>query len=60
MIDKVILCRFALATGMRLGEICGLQVDDIDREALTVVIRDRKDPRAKLGNRQTAPLVATA
>lgn len=59
-IDMTLLCRFALATGMRLGEICGLQVEDIDRAAKTAVIRDRKDPRNKQGNHQTVPLLADA
>jgi integrase len=55
-----VLCRFALATGMRQGEICRLNVEDIDRTARTVVIRDRKDPRNKMGNDQTVPLLAEA
>lgn len=59
-IDMVTLCRFALATGMRLGEICGLQVEDVDRDRKTVLIRDRKDPRNKLGNHQTVPLLPDA
>ena len=59
-IDMTTLCRFALATGMRLGEICGLQVDDIDRAAKTVLIRDRKDPKNKIGNNQTVPLLPEA
>lgn len=59
-IDMPTLCRFALATGMRQGEICGLQVDDIDRTAKTVVIRDRKDPQHKKGNDQTVPLLPDA
>jgi len=59
-IDMALLCRFALATGMRLGEVCGLLVQDIDHEARTVVIRDRKDPRRKLGNNQTVPLLPDA
>lgn len=59
-IDMQTLCRFALATGMRLGEICGLQIEDVDREARTVVIRDRKDPRNKDGNHQTVPLLPAA
>lgn len=59
-IDMPLLCRFALASGMRLGEICGLQVDDVDRPARTVLIRDRKDPRNKLGNDQTVPLLPDA
>jgi integrase len=59
-IDMVTLCRFALASGMRQDEICQLQVDDVDRAARTVVIRDRKDPRNKAGNDQTVPLLPDA
>lgn len=59
-IDMARICRFALATGMRLGEICTLQVEDINREARTVVIRDRKDPQRKDGNDQTVPLLPAA
>jgi integrase len=54
------LCRFALASAMRLGEICGLMVEDVNREAHEVVIRDRKDPRNKIGNDQTVPLLDDA
>lgn len=59
-IDMPMLIRFALATGMRQGEICRLQVEDINRERRTVVIRDRKDPRQKAGNDQTVPLLPDA
>lgn len=59
-IDMATLCRFALATGMRQGEICGLQVEDVDRDRRTVVIRDRKDPRNKAGNDQVVPLLPDA
>jgi integrase len=59
-IDMPTICRFALASGMRLGEICGLQVEDVDRERRTVVIHDRKDPKRKLGNHQTVPLLPDA
>lgn len=59
-IDMPLLCRFALASGMRQDEICQLQVDDVDRRAKTVVIRDRKDPRNKAGNDQTVPLLPDA
>lgn len=59
-IDMPLLCRFALASGMRQGEICGLQVEDIDRFRKTAVIRDRKDPRNKAGNHQTVPLLPDA
>jgi integrase len=54
------LCRFALATGMRLGEICALRVEDVDLKRKTVLIRDRKDPRNKIGNNQTVPLLPEA
>lgn len=59
-IDMETLCRMALATGMRLGELCALQVEDVDRDARTVLIRDRKDPRNKAGNNQTVPLLPNA
>jgi integrase len=59
-IPMVTLCRFALATAMRQDEICRLQIEDIDHIARTVVIRDRKDPRHKIGNDQTVPLLASA
>jgi len=59
-VPMVTLCRFALATGMRQAEICRLEIDDIDRAAKTVIIRDRKDPKNKQGNDQTVPLLAAA
>lgn len=59
-IPMEILCRFALATGMRQGEICRLEVEDLDRTRKTIVIRDRKDPQNKIGNHQTVPLLADA
>lgn len=54
------ICQFALATGMRQGEITRLEIEDIDQQAKTVVIRDRKDPRHKKGNDQTVPLLPDA
>lgn len=59
-IDMPLLCRFALATGMRQNEICSLQLEDVDREKKTVVIRNRKDPVKKAGNDQTVPLLPEA
>jgi len=59
-IDMETLCRFALASGMRQDEICRIEVDDVDRAARTVVIRDRKDPRVKQGNDQVVPLLPDA
>lgn len=54
------LCRFALATAMRLGEICRIEIEDVDHIGRTVVIRDRKDPNEKQGNDQTVPLLPEA
>ena len=54
------LCQFALATGMRQGEITGLEIEDIYTEAKPVVIRDRKDPRNQQGNDQIVPLLSEA
>nr|WP_255428198.1 site-specific integrase [Ramlibacter cellulosilyticus] len=59
-IDMALLCRFALATGMRQNEICSLRVEDVDRGRRTVVIRDRKDPQKKEGNDQLVPLLPSA
>ncbi|WP_282344333.1 site-specific integrase [Pseudomonas sp. PS02288] len=50
------LVKFALATGMRLGEIAGIRVEDVNRQSRTVLIRDRKDPKRKYGNNQVVPL----
>ncbi len=54
------LCRFALATAMRQDEICRIEIEDVDHNARTVVIRDRKDPREREGNDQTVPLLPDA
>jgi len=59
-IDMPMLCRFALATGMRQSEICGLQVEDVNKSEVSVLIRNRKDPRNKQGNNQTVPLLPDA
>lgn len=59
-VPMTMLCRFALATGMRQAEICGLEINDLDRQAKTIIIRDRKDPKNKQGNDQTVPLLADA
>jgi integrase len=59
-IDMELMCRFAIASGMRLAEICRIVAADVDAAARTVVIRDRKDPQNKEGNDQTVPLLADA
>ncbi|SMP35299.1 site-specific integrase [Shimia sagamensis] len=49
--------RFAIATAMRLSEITRLTWDDLDVEGRMIWIRDRKHPRAKIGNDQNIPLL---
>ncbi|WP_425044163.1 tyrosine-type recombinase/integrase [Primorskyibacter sp. S87] len=51
------ITRFAICTAMRLSEICRIRWDDLDVETRTVIIRDRKHPRSKIGNDQTVPLL---
>jgi integrase len=52
------IVRFAIATAMRVEEICKVTWADRDTNKRTVLIRDRKDPRFKDGNHQPVPLVA--
>ncbi|OJI04527.1 site-specific integrase [Polynucleobacter sp. MWH-Adler-W8] len=59
-LPMVALTRFALATTMRQSEICSLTVEDIDAKNKTALIHDRKDPRRKIGNHQTIPLLPDA
>ncbi|SFM11335.1 tyrosine-type recombinase/integrase [Shimia aestuarii] len=51
------LTRFAIATAMRLSEITRIKWDDLDVEGRMIWIRDRKHPRAKIGNDQNVPLL---
>lgn len=48
---------FAGITAMRRGEVSGLLWSDIDHDKKMVLIRDRKDPRKKIGNNQWIPLL---
>ena len=52
------IVQFAIATAMRLDEICRVDWDDLDRDQKMLIIRDRKDPRNKTGNDQRIPLFA--
>ena len=51
---------FAVASAMRLGEICRIEHEDIGPDGRTILIRDRKDPRRKEGNHQRVPLSSRA
>lgn len=51
------MVQFAIATAMRQEEICSITWKDIDVRKRIVVVRDRKDPRQKVGNDQKVPLI---
>jgi integrase len=51
------IIKFAVATAMRLDEICRLRFEDTDLEGRIAVVRDRKDPRQTTGNHQEVPLL---
>ena len=51
---------FALATGMRLGEICRITYEDLAHNERTILVRDRKDPKRKQGNHMRVPLSSKA
>lgn len=48
---------FAAITAMRRGEVCRIAWADVDAAKKMVLIRDRKDPRQKVGNDQWVPLL---
>jgi integrase len=54
------IVRFAVATAMRQEEICRVTWDDFNARTKMLLIRDRKDPRAKTGNDQRIPLLAVS
>jgi len=49
---------FAVLTAMRRSEIAGLRWADLQEDDRIVMVRDRKDPRQKVGNNQLVPLLA--
>jgi integrase len=57
MIPIGLIVNFAVATGMRQSEICSVTWSDIDLRTRLATIRNRKDPRRKLGNHQQIPLL---
>ncbi len=54
------IIRFAAASGMRLGEICRIRIEDVRWNEKAVMIRERKDPKRKARNDQLVPLVGEA
>ncbi|KQP43890.1 site-specific integrase [Pseudorhodoferax sp. Leaf274] len=51
---------FAVFTAMRRGEIARIVWSDVDPQKRMVLVRDRKDPRKKVGNDQWVPLLPAA
>lgn len=49
--------RFAVMTAMRRGEIVRLEWAGLDHEKKLALIKNRKDPRKKVGNDQWVPLM---
>lgn len=54
------IINFAIETAMRLGEITRLRWVDLNKRDKTIIIRDRKHPREKIGNDQEVPLLGEA
>jgi integrase len=51
---------FCVATTMRISEVTRITWADLNEADRTVVIRDRKHPRKKIGNDSTVPLLTVA
>lgn len=51
---------FSILTCMRVGEVCKILWEDLNEEESWVLLRDRKDPRKKIGNHMKVPLLGGA
>lgn len=51
---------FSILSCMRVGEICSLLWSDVNEGQRAVLVRDRKDPRKKVGNHMMVPLLGEA
>lgn len=62
VIDLAAVVRVLSVLPLRLGELCGIRWDDIDREKRTVILRARKHPdrRIKEASVDVVPLIAFA
>jgi integrase len=52
--------RFAIATALRQDEICRVTFEDVCVRTKMLCVRDRKDPRKKVGNDQRIPLLTVS
>lgn len=51
------IIQFSVATTMRISEVCRLRWSDLNESNKTIVIRDRKHPKDKIGNDSVVPLL---
>ncbi|RLV61015.1 site-specific integrase [Parashewanella curva] len=51
---------FSILSCMRIGEVCSIRWEDVDKKQKAVMVRDRKDPRKKIGNHMMVPLIGGA
>ncbi|WON77850.1 site-specific integrase [Serratia sp. UGAL515B_01] len=54
------ILNFSILSCMRISEVCRIRWDDVDKEQRAVLVRDRKDPRKKVGNHMMVPLLGEA
>ena len=59
-IDMTLVYKMALALPRRAGELTRIRWADVDYKRRTILIRDVKHPRQKIGNNQTVPLLGQA
>ncbi|SMB46922.1 Site-specific recombinase, phage integrase family [Serratia proteamaculans] len=59
-IPFVDIFNFSILSCMRIGEVCRIEWDDVDYVQKSVLVRDRKDPRKKIGNHMSVPLLGEA
>jgi len=52
--------KLALGTAMRQGELHKLEWGDVDFDAKTIIVRDAKHPKHKIGNHRTIPMFPSA
>lgn len=57
IISYVDIFNFSILSCMRIGEVCKILWKDLDEEGEWVWVRDRKDPRKKIGNHMKVPLL---
>ncbi|OCG08842.1 integrase [Gilliamella sp. wkB178] len=59
-IPFVDILNFSILSCMRISEICSLRWEDVDYTQKAILVRNRKDPRKKIGNHMLVPLLGNA